>query len=369
MLDTDTLKKFNLMKPEWRQFLTDQGAEFEPGDEFTVASFGNANLERQMAVGADVFCDLSHQGLIEVYGDDARAFLQSQTTNNVNDVSPTRSQLGAYCNPKGRVYATFRIFQRGETFYLSLPRDTLEATLKRLRMYVLRSKVTLADAEGALVRLGLSGPRAVNELQQALGVVPEAIDAVAQSGDCTVIRIAGPHPRFEIYGGLDAMRKVWDRLNVRCAPVGREAWQLLDILAGLPVVYAANQEAFVPQMLNLQRVNGISFTKGCYPGQEIVARTQYLGQLKRRMYRVSFNVTESPATGSELFSPADTTGQPVGRIVAAARHPDGTVEALAVIVIAVAESGAEVRLGDGAGPVGRILPPPYGWDPADEAPR
>ncbi|MGF1545823.1 MAG: YgfZ/GcvT domain-containing protein [Thiotrichales bacterium] len=348
------------MKPEWKRFLTDNGAEFAPASDEAVASFGNPERELRMTANGDVFYDLSHLGLIEVYGDDARAFLQGQTTNNLNQVTPTRSQLSAYCNAKGRIFALFRVVQRGDTFYLSLPRDTLEASLKRLQMFVLRSKVTLADADDALVRLGLSGPHAADEITKALGACPELADDTLHLNGYTCVRVAGPMPRFEIYGELEPMQQLWHKLNVRCAPVGLEPCVLLDIMAGMPVVDAASQEAFVPQMLNLQMINGISFTKGCYPGQEIVARTQYLGQLKRRMYRMRFDAP-TPSAGTELFSPSDPLGQAVGRIVSAARHPAGGSEALAVVQVSLIEHNASLHLGTPGGPRGVINAPPYGF--------
>ncbi|MGF1644090.1 MAG: YgfZ/GcvT domain-containing protein [Thiotrichales bacterium] len=353
------------MKPEWKRFLSDNGAEFDANDD-VVASHGNPERELRMSVNGDVFYDLSHLGLIEVYGDDARAFLQSQTTNNLNQVTPERSQLGAYCSAKGRVFALFRLLQRGETFYLSLPRDTLESTLKKLQMFVLRSKVTLADADDALVRMGLSGPRAEEELTEALGGCPQNVDDTLPLNGYTCVRVAGAMPRFEIFGELEPMQQLWHKLNVRCAPVGLEACMLLDVLAAVPMVNSASQEAFVPQMLNLHLVNGISFTKGCYPGQEIVARTQYLGQLKRRMYRVQF-AASAPPVGTELFSPADSLGQAVGRIVNSARHPDGGSEALAVLQVNVVEQSAVIHLGAADGPEGSVSTPPYGFGRVENA--
>ncbi|ACL72548.1 YgfZ/GcvT domain-containing protein [Thioalkalivibrio sulfidiphilus] len=327
------------MKPEWKDFLVDAGAEFDNG---SVADFGNAERERRVVVSGDVICDLSHQGLIVAYGEEAGSFLQGQFSNDVLGLASAHSHLNSYCTPKGRMLANFRVFRRGESYYLRMPRAMVESVLKRLRMFVLRSKVTLEDADDALVRIGLSGPRAVEELQTALGDVPSAVNDVLHHNDITAIRVPGPHPRFELYGELEAMKQLWNKLNVRCAPVGAGPWALLDILAGIPNVTPATSEAFVPQMANMQLIGGVSFKKGCYPGQEVVARMHYLGKLKRRMYRVTIDTDQPPAPGTEILGAGGgetEEDQAAGRIVDAQLHPDGKVMALAVLQIAAAEAG------------------------------
>ena len=355
------------MKPEWKTFLTDNGAEFSSDNENQVKSFGNPVRENRVTVSGDTLCDLSHLGLIQVYGDDARAFLQGQTSNDVNQVNDNHSQLSAYCNPKGRMLASFRIFQRSETFYLVLPRELLEDTMKRLRMFVMMSKVTLEDADDTLVRFGFSGPTASDELESALGGKPPGNpNEVTQQGGITLIRAAGDIPRFELYGELDAMSSLWDKLNVRAAPVGASSWRLLDILAGIPTLYLATREAFIPQMVNLEVIDGVSFQKGCYPGQEIVARTHYLGKPKRRMFRLQFNSSIAPEPGAALFSSTDPTGQPIGTIVSSAPHPEGGYSALAVVTLKYAEQGADIHLESVDGPTATLHTPPYAF-PANKS--
>jgi tRNA-modifying protein YgfZ len=352
------------MKPEWKAFLADAGAEF--GDDDVVAHYGNEELERQVVTSGDVICDLSHMGLIGAYGDEAAAFLQGQFSNDVLKLDKGTSQLNSYCTPKGRMLANFRLFLRGENYYLRLARTMVEPTLKRLRMFVLRSRVTLEDADDALVRFGLSGPRAAEELAAAVGGVPEAVDSVIHINGVTAIRVPGPHPRFELYGELESMRRLWEVLNVRCAPVGAGPWALLDILAGIPTVTPATSEAFVPQMANMQLIGGVSFKKGCYPGQEVVARMHYLGKLKRRMYRVSIDTDEPPPPGTEILGAAGGEGeedQATGRIVDAQRHPDGKVAALAVLQIAAAEAGGLHLAGDPS-PAVTLQALPYPFDMA-----
>ena len=168
------------MKPEWKSFLIDNGAEYASENEIEVQSFGNAERERRVTLSGTVLCDLSHLGMIEAYGNDAQTFLQGQTTNNIVHLDGARSQLNAMCNPKGRVLASFRAFKRKNTYYMVLPHDLLEDTLKRLQMYVMMSKVTLEDGSESLVRFGLSGPQASDELKAALGASPGLMDQIIE---------------------------------------------------------------------------------------------------------------------------------------------------------------------------------------------
>ena len=351
------------MKPEWKQFLKDAGAEFA-ADNGHVVSFGNPQREQRMIHSGLVICDLSHHGLISAYGDDAMNFLQGQLTNDLREVSDQHSQLSAYCTPKGRMLANFRIFKREHTYYLRLPRELLENTLKRLSMFILMSKVTMKDSSDSLVHFGVSGPNAEDTLQQALGACPTQVDEVTFAGGCTLIRVAGPHPRFEIYGELETMKSLWDKLDVDAAPIGVGPWEMLDILAGTPTVYAATSEAFVPQMTNMQVINGVNFKKGCYTGQEVVARMQYLGKLKRRMYQVSIDSNEPVLPGEALFAAGSSSGQGTGTIVSAQPDPDGGYLALAVINISDADAG-QLQLRDAEGPNVSLGELPYSI-PADD---
>ena len=238
--------------------------------------------------------------------------------------------------------AAFRIFQRDETFYLRLPRAILEPTLKRLRMFILRSKVTLEDASDKLVSFGFAGPEAQQRLGQILDKLPSQPNAVAENNGLMIIRLPDPIPRFEIHGDPNPVIALWRRLARQATPVGADCWSWLDIQAGIPEVLPETVEAFVPQMVNLEALDGISYKKGCYPGQEVVARMHYLGKLKRRMYRAHVTTEAVPSPGDNLYSPAETD-QSVGKVVEAQPNPNGGVDLLAVIQIATADAG-DVRL-------------------------
>ena len=346
------------MKTDWKDFLVDAGAEYE--DEL-VAHYGNPEQEQEIVSSGLVFSDLGHLGVIAAHGTDVESFLQNQLSNDISRLGENISQLNAYCTPKGRILGLFRLFRIGDTIYLRLPADTLDAVLQRLRMYVLRADVTLEDVSENFLRIGVTGNTAVQELTDAIGALPEAINHVTHSGDLTVLQVPGVHARFEVYAtSLEAATALWDTLNVRGAPVGLSAWRLTEIQAGIPTIFADTAELFVPQMVNLQLVDGLDFKKGCYPGQEIVARMQYLGTLKRRMYLGRIDASDAPRPADELFT-ADDSMQASGRIVDAQPHPDGGYAALAVLQIKAAAAG-NLHLGTSAGPAFAIEDLPYTFD-------
>ena len=343
------------MNNEWKEFLVSTGARLD-ADGASVTDFGDAQRERTQAVAGTVLCDLSHLGLIAVRGADTQSFLQSQLTNDAREVSASRSQLSGYCTAKGRLLALFRIFMRGDATYLQLPQELLEPTLKRLRMFVLRAKVTLDDASPALIRIGYSGPDAEQRVRTALGSAPQAVNDVVEASDVTVLRLPGAMPRFELIGDLARLRTLWTQLATQAMPVGAAAWSLLDIRAGVPEVLKTSVEEFIPQMVNLPALGAVNFKKGCYPGQEIVARMQYLGTLKRRMYLAHVDATEPPAPATPLYEAGAESAQ--GHIVHAQRAPQGGCNALAVVVIAAAERGA-LHLGTPDGPSLKFEDLPY----------
>jgi len=344
------------MNPAWKTHLEQEGAVF---DAETVHNFGDARAEAAVAASRLVLADLSHLGLIEAQGEDAAEFLQGQLSNDVSQVDAAHSQLAAYCSPKGRMLADLRVFAREQAYCLVLPRAILEATLKRLRMFVLRSRVVLEDVSDTLVSFGFAGPEADVRLGEVLAGVPGEHDAVSQTDGLSLIRLPGTVPRFQIHGPAEAAIALWARLRPAAQPVGGAAWGLLDILAGLPSVHPQTVDAFVPQMVNLQAIGGVSFKKGCYPGQEVVARTHYLGKLKRRMYRAHVDTDRIPAPGEEIY--LSGAEQSAGRIVSAQPGAEGGVELLAVIQIASVEAAAPggLHLGAPDGPALSLRELPY----------
>lgn len=343
-----------VMNSEWQSFLQSHGATIK---ENIVTDFGSPQAELSTAIDGTIIADLSHQGLITAEGADSETFLQGQLTNDVKQVGQQQSQLTAYCSPKGRMLASMRLFQRDDSYYLELPRSILEPTLKRLRMFVLRSQVTLEDASDNLARFGIAGPDAESLLTVQLPTLPAEVDQIVQHDGITVIRIPGPHPRFEVHGPTNTLSVMWKALQSHATPAGYPAWSWLDTVSGVPSVVAETVDAFVPQMANLHSLGGISFKKGCYTGQEVVARMHYLGKLKRRMYRAHVDIDSVPTAGDLLFANGEEEAS-AGKVVVAHAAPQGGVDLLAVLQIASVEAG-DIHLQSANGPKLEFLDLPY----------
>jgi len=340
---------------QWREFVAAHGAP--PGARRTDTSAVRADT--LAARDGDVFADLSFLSLIRVHGPDAQSFLQGQLTNDIRNVGPERSQISAWCTPKGRMLAIFRIFMRDDSYVLQLPQPLQSEVLRRMRMYVLRAKLVLEDASEALVRIGISGPNAARYVTEAGCRVPDAVDAVTRNGPFSVVALPGRHPRFELIGPPDVARGLWLQLARVARPIGAEGWAWLNIQAGLPDVLPGTVEEFVPQMTNLDLLGGVSFGKGCYPGQEIVARVKYLGRIKQRMFPVQTEALDCASPGTTIV-PGSGDGQPVGWVVDAQAAPDGGCDMLAVLTLE--QHLNDLRLGTSNGPAIEVFPSPYPVD-------
>jgi folate-binding protein YgfZ len=318
----------------WPAFLQQQGAAISEG---RITDFGNAEGERQRVNGGNVLVPLLHLGLLRARGGDTAEFLQGQTSNNVRLVDAEHHQLNSYCTAKGRMLALFTLFRRDNDYYLQLPQGGLAAVQKRLGMFIMRSEVKLEDVSGELVSFGLNGPQAELLLSKALGRCPLEVGQSLTVDGVTLLRRPGEAPRFICLAEPERLIALWQQLSTEAMPVGAGNWDLLEIYAGIPDISGGTVEAFVPQMVNLQLIDGVNFKKGCYPGQEVVARMQYLGKLKRRMYRAHLDAPLLPAPGTDLYSPDSESGQGAGKVVRAAPSPEGGYELLIVAEIRSAE--------------------------------
>ena len=280
---------------------------------------------------ASVLCPLASLCLVRVAGADAASFLHGQLSSDVRLLDGSTVQYSSYSTAKGRVLGTFLLWKSAEDYYFLLAADIADAIVRRLSMFVLRARVNMAICPSALI-LGVQGADAQRWLQGQCGVLPAAPLRLCCHEDIMLLRTGS--------GALLAVQAEgqWQPVDIPAAvlPVSEPAWSLLDIAAGIPWVTMPTREEFVAQMLNLDLIGGISFTKGCYPGQEIIARTHYLGKIKRRMYRVQFSCQCN--SGSALYSPA-TGDQAIGMVVMAARNQDGLYEGLAVISSASWDDG------------------------------
>jgi folate-binding protein YgfZ len=275
---------------------------------------------------------------LSVSGDDARAFLHAQLTNDVEHLPAHRARLAGWCSPKGRLLATFLVVPRPAGYLLQVSRDLAATTAKRLSMFVLRAKVKIADVSDEYHQLGIWGAGAEAGLA-ALGLeVAKGELALGGSGNLAALRMG--HERFLVLGPPPDIAGIETRLAVRAAAEGE--WNLAEIRAGRPRIVEATRDLFVPQMVNLEALGGVDFKKGCYPGQEIVARTQFRGQLKRRMVRARAGPGVTLAPAQDLFSDK-FPGQASGSVVSVA-PVDGATELLAVVPVAAAAEDAPIRV-------------------------
>ncbi|MGE5093691.1 MAG: YgfZ/GcvT domain-containing protein [Betaproteobacteria bacterium] len=325
----------------WLTFLASRGAR--PGGA-GVADFGDPHAELAAARDATIVADLSHNALVRVSGDDAPAFLHAQFTNDVQSLPVAAAQWNGWCTAKGRLFATLLLFRRADGYLLMLPAEIAAAVAKRLGMFVLRSKVQIADVSEQWVRLGLAGTRAKDIVAGHWGNVPAPLHAVERDG---VSCLALDDRRFLVLAPAAQAPDLWTVLSQRATPAGMDAWEWTGVQAGIPTIVAATQEAFVPQMANFDLVGGVSFHKGCYPGQEIVARTQYRGILKRRMARAHVEAPTAPKPGDSVYSQAFGE-QAAGTVVQATPSPEGGFDLLVVAQIESLLRG-DLRLGSPAG--------------------
>ena len=302
-----------------------------------------------------MFCDLSQQGLISFSGNDAQTFLHNQLSCDVAGLAPGQSTYGAYCTPKGRMLANFLLWRHKDGYHLQLPAALRESVQKQLARFILRAKLTAEDASGSWIRFGIAGEDAGSFTQKTFGWIPQVSHEVLHLPDLMLLKL--PLDRFEIVASRHKAPEIMEAVADAGGLTGPDYWDWLDIRAGIPTITPATQEAFVPQMVNLDLIGGVSFEKGCYPGQEIVARMHYRGTLKQRMYLAHIAGTDSPQPGDRLYS-ADFGEQACGTIVNAARAPEDGYDALAVIQIASAGKGnVHWKAPDGA-PL-NFLPLPY----------
>ncbi|MFT0213155.1 folate-binding protein [Pseudomonas sp. F1_0610] len=272
-----------------------------------------------------LFTLLSHEGLLSIRGIDAKQFLQGQLTCNLNYLDDARSSLGARCTPKGRMLSNFRIVQEADGYLLAMDKSLVELQLNELKKYAVFSKSTLTDATEQWVRFGLYQPEPMLEV---LGIeLAKQANSVAHANQMLAIRINDDH--CELWADADYAACLHKRLANHMQETDLNFWKLGLIRAGIGLVNANTSDSFIPQLFNMPALDAVSFKKGCYTGQEIVARMQYLGKLKRHLHRFLINTDQLPKLGTSIVSA--TSKGAVGEIVSAALNETQQVEILAIV--------------------------------------
>ncbi len=303
-----------------------------------------------MALQLNGQAPLPNLGVIQAQGEDAANFLHNQLSNDVLLLPVGQSRLAAFCSAKGRMQASFVLIKTApDTVLLVMPQDLLAQTLKRLSMFVLRAKVKMTDATAQWQLRGLLG-----ETAQAVLAGAAAWQTVATDGALTVALYPA------VLGDTRVARALWVAPTGPASPAGTEIsteiWQWTEVMSGVALISQAVYEAFVPQMLNYESVGGVNFKKGCYPGQEVVARSQFRGTLKRRAYLVH---ADAPLqSGQEVFHTSDTD-QACGMVVAGAACPTGGFDAIVSMQTSADTTPGQLNALSPTGPVLTRQPLPY----------
>jgi len=280
----------------------------------------------------EFLCATEHLGLIHVEGDDALSFLQNQLSNDIAKIDDSMCQLNSYSNHKGRMYSIFYVIQHNNGYLLITPKSQLEFLLQRLQMFVIMAKVTLSDVTNSWAKMGYSSKETAHN---DLGKTAQ----IKRSDNAIKIRLNPKNPnRILVLSALSSAQNIWASYKQNLNILSTNAWQLAEINEGIPSLSPETSEAFVLQMANLQLLDGVSFKKGCFPGQEIVARTKYLGKAKRRMYLASIESNIKPLAVEELCDLSSDTADGSGKVVISAQSGEHQFDFLFIGNIAKAES-------------------------------
>ncbi len=333
--------------------LTQQGICFSPAGDCLS---GNGQ-KTTLAIPLEQYRTLS------IKGPDCWTFLQGQLTCDMTEVQNRGSSLGAHCNIKGHMLSLFRLMRVAEQeVWLRIHASIADTAIANLKKYILFSKAELTEISEQVTGLGLIGPGATAAIDKLFERVPSEDNGVIGLNYGVVIRVPGD--RFELWMPQEKLLEQLSHLPDRVGIGSEEAWTLSEIKAGIPDLRPATQEAFIPQMTNLQALSGVSFRKGCYTGQEIVTRLQHRGQLKKSMYYVSATTGNAPEPGQALFTGEKQT---CGQVVIAATECDSEQVCLLAVITKKAADEGQVFLEDGSPLIFHDLP--YTLDPAMFLPK
>ncbi len=322
----------------------------------TATILDNASTPDHFSTDLDkpTLVNLNHLVCYQVEGEDATTFLQGQFSNDITAVTSSAGQISSYCTPKGRMLAIFYICKRDDAYLLLTSNDVAEEVMKRLQMYVMRSKVVIKLMDHALL-LGICNDNQEKVLNALTLKSPDSHYQVSTNDDCLCMNIPGISPRYLVI--CNQQPQQLQQLNIDDITVySHSYWEWLDIMAGLPNITQNVQEAFVPQMANMELIDGVSFSKGCYPGQEIVARLHYLGNANRRMFRLEVAQEEAINAGDDIYT--QDSDQAIGKFLSVVHEGDNKYSGLAVLRIEAAKKN-QLAIGSASGNSAQIMSLPY----------
>jgi folate-binding protein YgfZ len=291
-------------------------------------------------VSENFICDASDLGLILINGEDAESFLQNQLSNDISQIGEDRFQFSSYSTAKGRMLAIFQVIRISNGFLLITPLSMVDSLLQRLQMFVIQAKVTLANASGHFTRFAIHTD---NQAVTSHPLLPVNEAAVIQTDSIISLQFSSLNQQkryLVLCLSLDEAKSLWNEFGTNLQISQFEAWRLSQIKSGIPTIYPQTSEEFVLQMANLDLLEGVSFKKGCYPGQEIIARMHYLGKLKRRLFLTSFETDNCPLPGDEIITCGVDSPDGSGKVVDAVIDNTGLCHCLYIAQIkkAVAEN-------------------------------
>jgi folate-binding protein YgfZ len=312
------------MNQKWQSFIASNTPEPLPGN--------NKNAEKD----SHDITSIPQLGILTITGRDACQFLQGQTTCDFKNMDESKCSLGALCTPKGRTISTFIAFKKKSDYLLILPSELCDTVRKKLQMYILRSEVKILDHREEYCLIGVINTKTSIDH-------PKEIYQINQH-PISIIKYPSSIDRFLIIARTDEAIKLWSNYvqEHHYLPVSPARWTHLDIIDGIPWLDCNTSEEFIPQMLNLDKLGGISFNKGCYTGQEIVARTHYLGKSKRQMYLAECQTHELPQSNSAILNSDAGTEKNIGRVLVAQQHA-GVCQML-VVMQSSEEQAENIRL-------------------------
>ncbi len=297
------------MNPKWKNFLLEQGAEFS--DDFNI-EFHTVNEQP-----ANFLCALPHLAILAISGKDAGQFLQGQVTCDViHDVTEESSSFAALCTAKGRAISIFLMLKKADSFYLVLPTSLSDIVAKRLRMFVLRSDVSITDVSNEFCIIGLASAEPIEKFPQQIFGVSETEDLI--------VKYPSNYIRYLALKKVEQSTQFWSRFidTKKFSATGNSYWKELEILDGIPWLDKETSEEYIPQMLNLDLLKGISFKKGCYTGQEIIARTHFLGKAKRKTYLAKTMTNEEILPNDVIYQVVSDNKQSIGKVLNVCRNKD-----------------------------------------------
>ncbi|WOG25580.1 hypothetical protein [Endozoicomonas sp. 8E] len=346
----------NDREERFQQFFTERGARYENGK---LLDFGEASSTAEPE--SPILSVLDQKALLQVSGPDSLKFLQGQLTCNLDTLVTDQFCGGAACTPKGRMFTSFRLLMAGEDqFMMAMHQGLVESTRTGLGKYAVFYKTELTPDQ-KYVCLGLSGNAVEEKIAGLFNDVPDGNSTLNIDQQGWLLNVSGSLNRFELWITFEHLATLWDKLTEQFSPAGHQHWQLLNCLAVEPCLSPETANNYIPQHLNLPSLKSVSFRKGCYTGQEIVARMQNLGQLKSRCHRLSSDQQLTLEPDTRLFNSA---GKAIGEVIESVQTGQGT-ELLAVIRVESAQEN-DIRLNGGEGQKLNCQPLPYEVNPKQE---